>query len=161
MDFPPGSRTTNLDKEIAAAVSRGSTDVFEADSVAGLAAKIGVDPAVLQATIDQYNGFCRKGHDDLFTKDPKFLWPLTGPKFYAVKAHTVFLGTMGGIKINYKTEAIDKKDKVIPGLYATGYDAGGLCGDGYCIKHSSGLSSAFALNTGLFAGRNALKYLGK
>ncbi len=161
MDFPPGSRVTNLDREIEAAVSRGSTEVFAADSAAGLAAKLGMDPAVLQATIDEYNGYCRKGHDDLFAKDPRCLWPLTGPKFYAIKAHTVFLGTMGGIKINWKSEVIDKKDKVIPGLYAGGYDAGGLCGDGYCIKYSSGLSSSFALNTGLFAGRSALKYLGK
>jgi predicted oxidoreductase len=36
-----------------------------------------------------------------------------------------FLGTLGGIKINEKTEALDRNDKVIPGLYAVGNDAGG------------------------------------
>jgi fumarate reductase flavoprotein subunit len=73
---------------------------------------------------------------------------------------TVFLGTMGGIKINERTEVIDKKEKVIPGLYAAGFDAGGMYGDSYCIQGSSGLSSAFALNSGRLAGKNALKYLG-
>jgi fumarate reductase flavoprotein subunit len=161
MDFPPGSRIPHLDKEIEAAVSRGSSEVIAAASLEELATKIGVDPAVLKATVDEYNGYCSKGHDDLFAKDPRYLWPLTGPGFYAIKARTLFLGTLGGIKINHKTEVMDKKDRTIPGLYAGGYDAGGLYGDGYCIKAASGLSSAFALNSGRIAGRNALKYLGK
>ena len=86
--------------------------------------------------------------------------PLTGPRYYAVKGRTVFLGTMGGIRINEKTEVLDKKDVVIPGLYAGGFDAGGMYGDSYPIKGSSGLASAFALASGRIAGRNILKYLG-
>jgi len=116
---------------------------------------------VLKATIDEYNGFCENGYDELFVKDKKYLWPIKGPKFYAVKARTVFLGTMGGIKINEKTEVVDKKEMVIPGLYAVGFDAGGMYGDSYPIKTSSGLASAFALNSGRIAGKNALKYLEK
>jgi fumarate reductase flavoprotein subunit len=110
--------------------------------------------------VEEYNKFCEKGHDDLFAKDQKYLWALRGPKYYAGKARTVFLGTMGGIKINYKMEVIDKKDKIIPGLYAVGYDAGGMYGHDYCITIASGLSSAFAMNSGRLAGRNALKYVG-
>lgn len=161
MGFPPGSRTTDLDRELDAALGSRSTEVFEADSVQELAEKIGVNPAVLQATIDEYNGFCEKGHDDLFAKDPKYLRPIKGPKLYAVRARTAFLGTLGGIKINHKAEVIDKKDMVIPGLYAVGYDAGGMYGDGYCIRDSSGLSSGFAVNSGRIAGRNALKFIGR
>ncbi|MBN1190184.1 MAG: FAD-dependent oxidoreductase [Dehalococcoidales bacterium] len=161
MDFPPGSRIANLEKEIEVAVSRGSSEVFAADSLEALASKIGVEPATLKATVEEYNGFCSKGHDDLFAKNPRYLRQLTGPRFYAIKARTVFLGTMGGIKINQNTEVLDKKDRVIPGLYAGGYDAGGIFGDSYCIRVASGLSSAFALNSGRIAGRNALKYLGR
>jgi hypothetical protein len=51
-------------------------------------------------------------HDDLFAKGPKYLWPLKGPKYYAVKTLPVFLGTLGGIKINHKAEVVDKKDRV-------------------------------------------------
>ena len=41
------------------------------------------------------------------------------------------LGTLGGIKINHRTNLI-REGKVIPGLYAVGLDAGGMYGtDGY------------------------------
>jgi fumarate reductase flavoprotein subunit len=161
MDYPPGSRTTELDRELEAAIKVGSTEVFEADSIRELAEKIGVDPMVLQATVDEYNGYCEKGHDDLFVKDPKYLRPIKEPKYYAIRARTVFLGTMGGIKINHRMEVMDKKGNVIPGLYAAGYDAGGMYGDSYSIGNSSGLSSSFATNSGRIAGKNALKLIGK
>ncbi len=161
IDSPPGSRPVSIERELKAALERGNTDIFEADSVEELAMKMGVSPAVLKATIDEYNTFCENGYDELFVKDRKYLWPIKGPKFYAVKGRTVFLGTMGGIKINGKTEVVDKKEMVIPGLYAAGFDAGGMYGDSYPIKTSSGLASAFALNSGRIAGKNALKYLGK
>ena len=160
-DNLPGTPPVDLDKVINAAVERGSTEIFVADSVEELAKKIGADPAVLKATVDEYNSFCKKGHDDLFAKDSKYLRPLKGPKFYAVKAHTVFLGTLGGIKINHKTEVVDKKEKVIPGLYAVGFDAGGAYGDSYSIKDSTGMSAGFATNSGRLAGKNVLKYIGK
>jgi len=158
---PPGSKPVALEQEMKAALARNSSEVFEADSVEELARKIGVDPAVLKATVDEYNYFCAKGHDDLFAKDSRYLWALKGPKYYAVRARTVCLGTMGGIKINEKAEVIDKKGNPVPGLYAAGFDAGGMFADSYPIKGASGLASAFALNSGRIAGKNALKYLGK
>jgi fumarate reductase flavoprotein subunit len=161
MENPPGTRPANIYKELNAALERGGTDVFAAGSIEELAIKIGADPAVLKATVNEYNGFCEKGHDDLFAKDPKYLCPIKGPKFYAVKARTIFLGTLGGIKINHKTEVVDKKEKIIPGLYAVGFDAGGMWGDSYSIRHSSGASAGFAVNSGRIAGRNAVKYIGK
>jgi fumarate reductase flavoprotein subunit len=130
-----------------------------ADSIEELAKKMGVEPTVLGATVDEYNKFCEKGHDDLFAKDRKYLRPLKVPRFYAVKARTVFLGTMGGIRINDHMEVLDRKGKVIPGLYAGGFDASGMWGDSYCMAVSSGLSSAFALNSGRIAGKNSLEYL--
>lgn len=160
VEFLPGYKPLNILKEIEAAIANGSSEVFAADSVEELAGKMGVEPAVLRATVDEYNGFCANHHDPLFAKDRKYLRPLKGPRYYAVKARTVFLGTMGGIKINEKTEVLDKKGAVIPGLYAGGFDAGGMYGDSYPIKGSSGLASAFALNSGRIAGRSVLEYLG-
>ena len=156
---PPGSRLTNFDKEIEILFEKGNTDVFVADSIGELAVKMEVDPGVLKSTVDEYNGFCEKKHDDLFAKDPRYLRPLKGPKFYAVKAHTVFLGTMGGIKINHNTEVIDKNETVIPGLYAAGFDAGGMYGDSYHISVASGSSSGFAVNSGRIAGKSILNYI--
>jgi fumarate reductase flavoprotein subunit len=157
----PGSKPTDFYRELNAALEQKTSELFAADTVEELAGKMGVNPATLKATIDEYNGFCEKRHDDLFAKDAKYLYPIKGPKYYAIKARSIFLGTMGGIKINEKTEVIDKKDTVIPGLYATGFDAGGMYGDSYAIKCASGLSSAFATNTGRLAGKNALKFIGK
>jgi fumarate reductase flavoprotein subunit len=160
-DNLPGTRPVGFDKELNAALERGTKEIFVADSVEELSQKIDIDPAVLRATVDEYNRFCEKGHDDLFAKDPKYLRPLKGPKFYAVKARTIFLGTKGGIKINHKAEVVNKKDRAIPGLYAGGFDAGGMWGDSYPINVASGGSSAFAINSGRIAGKNALVYIGK
>jgi fumarate reductase flavoprotein subunit len=159
MDNLPGTRPLNFEAEFNAAVERGTTEVFVADSVEGLAAKIGAEPAVLRATVDEYNAFCRNGHDDLFAKEQRFLRPLVGPRFYAVRCRTVFLGTLGGIKINERTEVVDKKGKAIPGLYAVGFDASGMWGDGYAIKGSTGASAGFSANSGRIAGRNAANYI--
>ena len=161
MENPPGTKPVDIEKEIKISLEKGSTDVFMADSIDALAKKIGIEPAILKTTVDEYNALCVKGHDDLFAKDPKYLQPLTGPKFYAVKARSIFLGTIGGIKINHNTEVLDKQNKVIPGLYAGGFDAGGMWGDSYCIRYSSGACAAFATNSGRIAGKRVLEYMGQ
>jgi fumarate reductase flavoprotein subunit len=161
MDFPPGSRVLDLDQELAAVLEKPNTEVFRAGSIQELAEKIDIDPATLQETVDEYNRFCEKGCDELFAKAPKYLRPIKGQQFYAIRARTIFLGTLGGIKINQNTEVIDKKNRIIPGLYAVGFDAGGMYGDSYCIRPASGLSAGFAINSGRLAGRNALEYLKK
>jgi fumarate reductase flavoprotein subunit len=157
--FLQGYRPTNVRKEMHAALSAGSKEVFVADSLEALARLIEIDPMILQAAVEEYNEYCANGRDGLFAKDRKFLRPLIGPKYCAVKAHTASLGTMGGIRINENTEVLDKKNTVIPGLYAGGFDAGGMYGDSYPISVSQGLSSAFALNSGRIAGRSALRYV--
>ena len=156
---PSGSKLLHFDRELEILFEKGNTDVCVADSVEELAGKLGMDPAVLKSTVEEYNRCCEKKHDDLFAKDPQYLWPLKGPKFYAVKAHTVTLGTMGGVKINHNTEVIDKKENIIPGLYAAGYDAGGMYGDSYHGMVASGSSVGFAFNSGRIAGKNIVKYL--
>jgi fumarate reductase flavoprotein subunit len=161
LDFPPGSLLPELAKELAAAPSTRPDEVFQADTIQELAALIRIAPETLQATLDEYNHYCDQRHDELFAKDPRYLRAIKGPRFYAVKAQTVFLRTMGGIKINHNAEVVDKAENAIPGLYAGGFDAGGMYGDSYSIRCSTGLSSSFAVNSGRLAGKNALKLLGK
>ncbi len=160
IDIPPGYKPVDWRKELEAATANGSTEVFAAGSVEELARQAGMEPDTLRATIDEYNGYCIGERDKLFAKPARFLRPLVGPMYYAIKARTVCLGTMGGIKIDEHMRALDKRGAVIPGLYAGGYDAGGMFGDSYPIRESSGLSSAFAINSGRIAGRSALRYLG-
>jgi fumarate reductase flavoprotein subunit len=161
MDNPPGTRPVDFEKELKAAEERGSGEVLVGASVEELAARMGVESSILKATVEEYNRFCTQGRDELFAKSAKYLRPLKGPRFFAVKARTLFLGTLGGIKIDHRTEVLDKKGSVIPGLYAGGFDAGGMWGDSYCIRVSSGLSAGFAINSGRIAGKNVLSYLGK
>ena len=157
---PPGTRLTEFEDEWKAAMEHENPNIFEADSIEALATQIGVEPTVLKATLEEYNRFCEKGHDDLFAKDPKYLRPLKGPKFYAIRCFRVFLGTIGGIRINHKMEVVDKEDRPIPGLYAGGIDVGGVYGDSYDV-YAAGGALGFAVNSGRIAGKNALKYIGK
>lgn len=161
LDYAPGDCLTNLEIEIKAAIDNGSKELLAADSIEELATKMGADPATLKATVEEYNRYCAQGHDELFAKKQRYLRPYVGPVYYAVRARSVFLGTMGGIKISEHAEVIDKKGNVIPGLYAGGFDAGGMYGDSYAITCASGLASAFALNTGRLAGKRILQQLGK
>jgi fumarate reductase flavoprotein subunit len=155
--YPPGKRL-NIGEAVKKALETNAPDVYVANSVEELAGEIGMNPTVLKATVDEYNGYCAKGHDNLFAKNPKYLRPLKGSKFYALKSNLVFLGTLGGIKINHKMEVVDKKENPIPGLYAGGMDAGGIYGDSYDVITCGG-TLAFGVNSGRIAGRNALNYI--
>lgn len=155
----PGTRLVNFDKELETALQKGNRDVFAAGTIEELAHQLGIDPAVLQATVEEYNRYCETGHDRLFVKDPKYLRPIKTPRFYAIKAYTVFLGSLGGIKVNHNLEVLDNEERVIPGLYAVGTDVGGLYGDSYNFQYSSGSTLGFAVNSGRIAGRSAAKYV--
>lgn len=140
-------------------------EAWTAGSIEELGGKMGVDSTRLKATVDEYNAFCDKGRDGLFAKDPKYLQPVRTPPFYAVKGHPTHVGTLGGIKINHKTEVIKKGSRtgldVIPGLYAAGNVAGGMYGDSYDASHTIGLTSAFAIISGRIAGESARRYIRK
>jgi fumarate reductase flavoprotein subunit len=128
---PPGTPLVNFDSELKAALEKKNPHIFVANSVRELAGQIGVSPAVLKATVEEYNMFCKKRHDELFAKSQQYLRPIKEPKFYAMRCVTMTLGTLGGIKINHRTEVVDKEEGPIPGLYAVGNDASGMFGDSY------------------------------
>lgn len=153
----PRTPLTKLGAEMKKAVRNKNPNVFIADTPEELADKMGVDRKVFKKTVEEYNGFCDKGHDDQFATNPVYLRPVRTPQLYALKCFPDFLGTHGGIKINERTEVLDGSDKVIPGLYAVGNDAGGIFGDSYDIN-ASGIGSSFAINSGRIAGENALIY---
>ena len=159
MDRKPGATLSGIRKVLDAAIESGSSEVLQGNSIEALAEKMGVAPAVLKASVDEYNSFCEKGHDALFAKKAKYLRPLKGPNYIAVKARTLMLGTKGGIRVNEKLEAVDKNDCPVKGLYAGGFDAGGIQTDSYPINVATGLSSAFAMNSGRISARNAEQYI--
>jgi fumarate reductase flavoprotein subunit len=151
-----------LDSLVKEAAEKGNENIFVADSLKELSDKIRVDSNALQNSLNEYNTFCQKGHDDLFAKNPRYLWPVKQPKFYAFKAVLNVYGTLGGIKINEKAEVINTEDEAIPGLYAAGDAANGALSHDYSIGLVlRGGTISFALNSGRIAGENALKYLAK
>jgi len=156
--YLPSTKVVNLDGQVKSALDAGNQNVFMADSLKELADKIGVRPDALQETVSQYNRFCEKGRDDLFAKNPKFLHPVKDPNFYAFRIVSFFLATVGGIKINERTEVLSKEDEVIPGLYATGNDSVGLYGDTYDLWLPA-TAFGFAINSGRIAAENALQYI--
>jgi fumarate reductase flavoprotein subunit len=155
---PVATRLAGLDAYIEASLAAGDSRAIEADGLRDLAGKMKIDPAALERTVAEYNEFCKKGHDDRFAKDPRYLLPIKTPKFYALRCSVAFLATMGGIKINDRMEVLDRDHNVIPGLYAAGNDAGGMYGDSYDL-FCPGSTLGFAVNSGRLAGENAMAYV--
>jgi fumarate reductase flavoprotein subunit len=154
--YPPKVKIDDLDAAIERVRRKGIGEgIYVENSVGEVANKIGVDSNVLKKTIEEYNYFCEKGHDDLFGKDPKFLFPIKKPRFYAFRLKCSMYGTVGGIKINERAEVLNKEDEVIPGLYAAGDCANSI---GALEYHLTG-GLAFALVSGRIAAENALNYV--
>ena len=154
----PFTNVEKLDSLIKEAFDKGYKDVFVADSLEELAEKTKIDADGLKETVKQYNQSCEKGHDDIFDKNHRLLRPIKTPKFYAAKFLPSAYGTLGGIKINHKTEVLNKEWKKIPGLYAVGTDACTIYGDSY-VFILPGNTMGFAINSGRIAGENALEYI--
>jgi fumarate reductase flavoprotein subunit len=148
----------NADDAIKDVLERGYQHIFVADSVQELAEKTGIDPGGLKKTIDEYNKCCENGYDDLLNKIHRYLRPLKAPKFYAGRLFPSAYGSLGGIKINHKTEVLDKNWNVMPGFYAAGTDACTIYGDSYVFV-LPGNTMGFALNSGHIAGEHASEYI--
>ena len=119
---------------------------------------IGATPDTLKTTVDEYNGYCDRGYDEVFAKDRRFLTPLRTPPYYAMRCYPGCLGTIGGIKINHRMEVLDSQRRPIPGLYAGGVDTGGWESETYCGV-LAGSAFGFALNSGRIAAENAIEYM--
>jgi len=131
--------------------------VFVADSLPELCAQTGIALDGLRKTVDEYNQNCAKGCDVQFYKTPKYLRVIKHPRFYACKIVLDGWTSSGGIKINHKTEVLNKEHNVIPGLYAAGTDVNTIYGDIYVFV-LPGNAAGFAVNTGRMAGENACEF---
>ena len=66
-----------------AASAEDANGWYCADTIEQLAEYIGVEPAALSATVEQYNKVCAEGYDSDFAKDPHFLNAVAKAPFYA------------------------------------------------------------------------------
>ena len=127
-----------------------------AATVTGVATRAGVDPDGLAATVAAYN---RAGGTDPMGKPADLLVPLTQPPYslidFSIRPRMLDPApvlTLGGLVVAPETGAVLRPDGTpVPGLYAAGRSAVGLCSRSYV----SGLSIADCVFSGRRAGRHA------
>jgi 3-oxosteroid 1-dehydrogenase len=143
--------------------------VSRADTLAGLAGKLGIDPAGLEATVARFNRFAEEGVDHDFgrgtypwgammtgdrtrPKNPN-LGPLDKPPYYGLKLRVASVGiNAAGLKTDACARVMHVRGHPIAGLYAAGNSAAPLdLGAGY----QSGLSNLRGLVGGYLAGKHA------
>lgn len=155
----PADAFIAFESQAAVAVEQGYPAYFESDTVEGLAEQIGIDPAKLQNTIDEYNEMCERGLDSKFHKNQEYLHPITGKgKYLCGKYYLAAYGTVGGVRINKYCEVLDENQMPIEGLYSAGSDANTIYGDSYNFT-LCGNTMGFAVNTGRMAGESAAEYI--
>jgi len=150
----------DLAMKIKKVQEKGYEYLFIADSLVDLCKQTGINLDGLRNTIKEYNAACEKGVDNLFNKRPENLKPVKEPRYFAAKYVIRAGGCMGGIKINHRTEVLDKSQDIIPGLYAVGNDANAIYGEDYPMI-LAGNMLGFAVNSGRIAGEQALEYIKK
>jgi 3-oxosteroid 1-dehydrogenase len=140
----------------------------KADTIEGVAAQLGVDPAGLKATVAQFNQYARSGIDadfhrgetvfDRYYGDEKVkpnacLAPLETAPFYGLEAYPGELGTKGGLKTDASARVLKDTGEPIPGLYATGNCSASVMGHSY---PGAGSTIGPAMAFGYIAARDAV-----
>lgn len=121
--------------------------IYRADTIAGLAGKLLMDPQILASEVARMNDFARAGKDRDFDRggteyevfnagDPRVkpnpcLGPIDRAPFYAVRVDLGDVGNKGGLKTNPQAQVLDAQDRPIPGLYAIGNAAGSPFANAY------------------------------
>jgi len=133
-------------------------------TIGELAKNIGIESAVLQATVDEFNRDAAKGEDPAFGKGSKAynryqgdelitpnpcVAPLVEGPFYAIKLVIGDIGTFAGLVTDEKTRVLDASRNPIKGLYAVGNDAASVMGGNY---PGAGITLGPALTFGYIAG---------
>lgn len=100
------------------------TETYTADTIDELAEQMGIEPAVLQATVARYNEMCKQGFDSDFGKLDRYLHELSTPPFKALKSLFTFKGTITGVACDKDMRVLDGDRHPIEGLYAAGNTVG-------------------------------------
>lgn len=116
------------------------------------ARRAGIDPDGLRRTIEDYNADARAGVPDRMGKDGDHVHPLERGPYYvfdcslrAQRGYPCPMITLGGLAVDERTGAVLATDgSAVPGLYAAGRNAVGVCSHSYV----SGLSIADCVFSG-------------
>lgn len=119
---------------------------WKADTLDGLAQRVGLNADGLKTTIANYNDYARNGKDLEFDKGGNVydryygdrsvtpnpcLAPVAKPPFYAMRLDAGDIGTKGGLKTDKDARVMRADGTVIPGLQAIGNSSGSVMGHAY------------------------------
>jgi tricarballylate dehydrogenase len=134
-----------------------------AATVGELAARLGLDPAAVTATVAAFNQACRPGHFDHTVHDgcrtegldpPKSHWarPLVTPPFYGYSLRPGITFTYLGVKVDHNAQLRMADGSLSPNMFAAGeIMAGNVLGKGYLAGIGMTIGSVY----GRIAGREA------
>ena len=129
----------------------------KAEDVSALAKMLDVPRDTLQETLDEYNAAAKGERSDRFHKAGDSMRPLPDGPYYAIdcslgsKTHLCAVMTLGGLAVDEKTgQVLRENGGAVPGLYAAGRNAAGICSRQYV----SGLSIADCVYSALRAAQH-------
>ncbi len=128
-------------------------------TVEAAAARAGIDPDALRATVDEHNAAIEQGRPDPMGKPDELRRAIgTGPfalldiSFTDRMTYPMPMLTLGGLRVDEESGAVLTGDgSRVPGLFAAGRAAVGICSNSYV----SGLSLADCIFSGRRAGAHA------
>lgn len=131
---------------------------YVADSLEDLARQIEIEPEVLVATVNRYNGYVDAGHDAEFGRNHLVhkhgeLRRIETAPFYAYPSTAVVFGTYCGLRIDSAARVLRADGAAIPGLFAAGEVTGGFHGAAYMTGSALGKAVVFGRIAGDAAGR--------
>ena len=125
-----------------------------------LATMLKVPLATLRSTFEAYNAAADGRRSDPFGKDRDSMHVMQEGPFYAIdcslgsKRHLCAVMTLGGLAVDEKTgQVLSEQGGVVPGLFAAGRNAVGVCSRQYV----SGLSIADCVYSALRAARHVTR----
>ncbi len=149
----------HFDEQWERDLAAGYEPIAQGDTIEELAKNAGIDVDGLVAQVEEYNAMCDAGYDELFEKNRAYMQKIEKGPFYCCRQTVGAYGSLGGVKINHKMEAVNEDARPIPGLYCVGTDACSIYGDSYPFV-LSGNTMGFCLNSGRIAGENAAAKVG-
>ena len=154
--FPNGAEPNrtyqSMEESFPGMIEKGI--LFQCDTIAELAEKLGLPADALEATVERYNELYDKGVDEDFGKESFRLSAVRKAPFYGVKNTGFILCTMDGIQIDQNMNAVDTNNEPIPGLYVVGNDSGAYFSATY-PNLSTGAACGRTVTFGRRAGRIA------
>lgn len=123
--YPTGDVTNNFNESIDDLIEQGRA--VKGETLEELAAAMGVPEENLIAAVEDFNAHVETGEADEFGRT-LYSTPIDDGPFYAGARVPTVHHTMGGVRINGRTQVLNKDGEPIPGLYAAGEVTGGIHG---------------------------------